>query len=619
MNVGIQRCRLVIAGLASLRLGLHKVPKDRQFYINPITLTIYQYTTTHIQVYSPCKTTRTLLTYKPTSHTTYRPPLTYPIDCESSPQQSTNITILKTDIPMIPRHHPTIINNFKDYLRTLDTWEQHLLEYFNCGNILATLSGPIVLASDGSVSDSSGSFGWVAATPTNHILATGYGIAYGLNITSFRSEAYGFLAALRFLYQAQCYYKIPLPNRNITWYCDSDSLIKRIRSNLNDINNPNRYKLADNDLEVAIIHTIPLVSTSLHPQHIRSHQHDHIPLHQLPLPQRLNRMADELASQAHTFAPPNTSHVPLITTARCQLNLHNGTITRSYKTTLHNAFTHHHTCKHICRRLHITQTTMDTIAWTEFSRAFRSLPTGNQRIIRRWIFGFLPTQRRLARYQIRPSPACPICKQHAETDIHFLICGGSQSWKESLFSPIEHICWKYNLHHSQERILTSSLSSFLNGHTPSTSIQTQLGWFATFYGIFSHAWVYSIHDDPSTGSTVLTSIIKTILAAVSTRWKMRCNKLHQTQHTKPELRVRLEHQIRALYSCHQDVLKQDRSIFSLPLTQLLEQSNSTLSAFIKQYKHIIKRSIKLQQEQTRRQHKDISTYFIRIREPRGSH
>ena len=175
------------------------------------------------------------------------------------------------------------------------------------------------------------------------------------------------------------------------------------------------------------------------------------------------------------------------------------------------------------------------------------------------------------------------------------------------------------MHHSQERILTSSLSSFLNGHTPSTSIQTQLGWFATFYGIFSHTWVYSIHDDPGTGSTILTSIIKTILSAVTIRWKMRCNKLHQTQHTKPELRVRLEHQICAIYSCERDVLQQDQSIFSLPLTQLLGQSSSTLSAFIKQYKPIIKQSIKLQQEQTQRQHKDISTYFICICEPRGSH
>ena len=579
--------------------------------------------TPHIQVYSPYKNTRTILTYKPTSRTTYRPQLTYPIDCIPSSQQSTNITIRKTDIPMIPQHNPTIINSFNDYIRTLDTWEQYLLEYFHCGSndndLLATLSGPLVLASDGSVSDSSGSYGWVLASHTNQILATGYGIAYGSKITSFRSEAYGILAVLRFLYQVQCYYKIPLPNRSITWYCDSDSLIKRIGTNLNDISNPNRYKLADNDLEVAIIHTIPLVSTSLHPQHIRSHQHDHMPLHHLPLPQRLNRMADELASRAHTSAPSNTSYVPLITIARCQLNLHYGTITRSYKTALHNAFTHQHTCKHICHRLQITQSTMDTIAWTEFSRAFRSLSTGSQRIIRRWIFGFLPTHQRLARYKLRPSPACPICQQHDETDIHFLVCGGSQSWNESLFSPIEQLCWKYTLHHSQERTLISSLRSFLNGLSPSTSIQTQLGWFATFYGIFSRAWVHSIHSDPDIGSTILTSIIKTILSAITIRWKTRCNKLHQSQDTKPELRVRLEHQIRALYSCQQDVLQQDRSIFSLPLTQILEKSSSTLSAFIKQYKPIIKRSIKLQQEQTRRQHKDISTYFIRIREPRGSH
>ena len=145
--------------------------------------------------------------------------------------------------------------------------------------------------------------------------------------------------------------------------------------------------------------TIPLVCTNMNRHHVRSHQNDHIPRHRLPLPQRLNRLADSLAADVHTENNAPTHNVPLIRPSGCQLQTRNGTITRSYTRALHEAFTYQQTLEHICRRLEIHQTTMREIAWSEFDRAFNKLTTGTQRIIRRWMFGYLPTQRRLARYK----------------------------------------------------------------------------------------------------------------------------------------------------------------------------------------------------------------------------
>ena len=158
---------------------------------------------------------------------------------------------------------------------------------------------------------------------------------------------------LRLLYRFQCYHHLPLFPRPITWYCDSESLLKRLNNNLQDIHNPNRYKLADNDLEFTIVQTIPLVSTKLHRHHIRSHQHDHLPLHKLPIPHQLNRIADSLASTVHEDSPTATNKVPLVTPAGCQLQIKKGTITRSYTRMLHNAFTYKQTSRHICNRLGI--------------------------------------------------------------------------------------------------------------------------------------------------------------------------------------------------------------------------------------------------------------------------
>ena len=331
-------------------------------------------------------------------------------------------------------------------------------------------------------------------------------------------------------------------------------------------------------------------------------------------------MADILASDAHNSPVQSTARVPLITPAKCQLHTKQGTITRSYRRTLHNLFTEQHTRRHICQRLDITTTTMSSIAWTEFHRAFRYLPTGIQRIIRRWMYGYLPTQRRLARYKISPSDLCPICNRCVETDLHFLTCGGSPSWNESLFNRLEHLCHKHNVHTSFHHKLVSDLRQYLDSNTPPASLQSDIGWYATFSGLFAQHWIQwanTLHHT-SNGSFLITQIINIILLAFSDRWKDRCHQLHQTQHKMPEHRTRLEHQVRALYTCKDNTLKQDRGIFSVPLPNLLQQSTATLKLFLSQYTPIIKQSIRLHQAQLQRQHRDIGTYFIRIGTQRGS-
>ena len=440
----------------------HKHPHRHlwEFRINPISLTIYRTIKDTTWSYSPGRNTHTQLEYHRTGSTNYCPNIAIPIDCTHSRDQFTSLIVKKSNIPSIPTLHTSHPLHFHEYINTLKYWEQQLLQTIHFQHAidkpLALLTNTIIIGSNGSVREGRGSFGWVVATPQAQILATGSGIAFGFDVTSFRSEAYGILAPLRLLYHLQCFHLFPLCHRTITWYCDSESLLKRISSNLHDTPNPTRYKLADNDLEVAIINTIPLVSTILQRQHIRSHQHDHIPIHKLPLPQRLNRMADELAASVHDESSPPTHKAPLIQPAGCQLNTRHGTITRAYTRTLHDAFTHNQTSKHICNRLGISDTNLYNIAWTEFDQAFISITPGTRRIIRRWMFGYLPTQRRLVHYKQSSSSLCPTCQQHDETDIHFLVCGGSESWQTYIISPLKHLfdqhCCRV-LHHRTTQVI----------------------------------------------------------------------------------------------------------------------------------------------------------------------
>ena len=235
------------------------------------------------------------------------------------------------------------------------------------------------------------------------------------------------------------------------------------------------------------------------------------------------------------------------------------------------------------------------------------------------MFGYLPTQRRLARYKQSPSAICPTCCQHDETDVHFLICGGSTTWQLYLFEPMERLFHKLGIHPTLESYITSQLRSFLDHGTINNSLQLEISWNAAFTGLFSTRWIEYInqHTNPPIGSTTVTKLIRLILTAVAERWNNRCHQLHQKQQPIPETKARLINQVQVLYTCQHDVLPQDRHIFAIPLTDMIQRPTAHLKGFITQYGKLIKRSIRLQQDQIKRQHRDISSYFIRIN-TRGS-
>ena len=86
----------------------------------------------------------------------------------------------------------------------VQVWEQELLQHIEILDHpdrigAAVTRGDLTLCSDGSVCNDHGTFGYVIATPNGVRLAKGRGEAPGAYPNSFRSEAYGVLATLRWL------------------------------------------------------------------------------------------------------------------------------------------------------------------------------------------------------------------------------------------------------------------------------------------------------------------------------------------------------------------------------------------------------------------------------------
>ena len=109
-------------------------------------------------------------------------------------------------------HMPGIrtTETFQDNVQSLDAWETSLLadvqfkgDPFTFTSQFNPQSPPQEEATDGSVLNQQGTFGWRISTDTGTHLVTCNGPLYGYTPTSYHAECYGLLSLLRFLLQLQ--------------------------------------------------------------------------------------------------------------------------------------------------------------------------------------------------------------------------------------------------------------------------------------------------------------------------------------------------------------------------------------------------------------------------------
>jgi hypothetical protein len=125
--------------------------------------------------------------------------------------------VITSQPQLLPTDHPQgeISHSFEEYLTTLPEWDRSLFDEIimahSCYEIIALLRNALdatpddttapysLLVSDGLAGDGSMSFGWAFSMPDGRILARCSGPAPG-HQSSFRSEGYGMLSAVRFLH-----------------------------------------------------------------------------------------------------------------------------------------------------------------------------------------------------------------------------------------------------------------------------------------------------------------------------------------------------------------------------------------------------------------------------------
>ena len=181
-----------------------------------------------------------------------------------------------------------------------EQWEYELLGYTRLTSSLDNVRmhvsrWTLITCSDGSVTNDSGSFGFVVASQDGTRLVKGHGPAPGAYPNSFRSEAYGVLATVQWLHSVSQFFPSG-PDDKVTHYMDNTSVINRIKRSLSttwDV--PNLRLLPEQDVIDEIVTTVRSIPITIEFKWVKGHQDLRTEYRRLPLPAQLNCDADHEA------------------------------------------------------------------------------------------------------------------------------------------------------------------------------------------------------------------------------------------------------------------------------------------------------------------------------------
>mmetsp|Transcript_22898 Transcript_22898/g.34712 ORF Transcript_22898/g.34712 Transcript_22898/m.34712 type:complete len:275 (+) Transcript_22898:443-1267(+) len=248
----------------------------------------------------------------------------------------------------------------------------------------------LIIASDGSVANSFGTYGWIISTQSGVRIAKSSGNVYGHRASSYRAELSGLQACLHIIYHMQTYFKssthiqaeIHIDNLSVVDLCT------HIQENLNhgqeagdplEIEFPGQIEDFRDELDLQhhytmepdwdlIINIRSILSiphfNSLKFYWIKAHQDDKNPYDRLSLPAQLNVDADALCSRIQQ-QPKDEKYqrVPLTNYCHAHLDIKDQTVTSNYKGRIRRERATQPLYNYIASRNDWNEQQMKTIDW----------------------------------------------------------------------------------------------------------------------------------------------------------------------------------------------------------------------------------------------------------------
>ena len=503
-------------------------------------------------------------------------------------------------------------------------WEQELLSHTRILCNQETLhdylmQGNYIMCSDGSVKDDRATFGFVIATRQGRRLVKGHGPAPGAYPNSFRSEAYGVLATLRWLQKELAIIGLPPthPSKLITMCLDNKSVIRRMETAASMPHPPPNWKLLpEQDVIEEISHILRSLPINIEFQWVKGHQDVSVPLHSLPLTAQLNCEADREASRYDTTGEQSAQQkvTPLPHTP-CQLYINQRSITGHIKNRIYQAVTIPELHQYLQNKFHWDDNTVKLIDWTTFAHIIKKYKNVHSTIVKH-VHDISPTGNIAHRNNPYLPQECPVCGRHLEDNSHVIQCPypSRAQWRQRTLDKLA----KYDNPDSDPvliDLLQDGLRRYHQKLEPPSEVdypaeyqqvvreQTKIGWNQIYKGRWSQKWaiLQSQHcrntrptSPQATGPKWVLSIGRLLMDQWLELWQIRNQERHGkdlAEEAEKRKKVVIK-ELTALYEFRNQVCPSEMNLFYASVEEHVRQhpSTTTLESWIDTHKDAIKAS-----------------------------
>ena len=506
---------------------------------------------------------------------------------------------------------------FAEYTEQLDPWDRHLLQdnqaldYQLITDHIDTVAR-IQIVSDGGMSNGYGSFGWAFGIDHEAILGRGEAQGQRALMQSFRSEGYGMLAALRFLYHTCKFeHKWPQDKKKISTYCDNIGLVQRIKwHGMRITTTPKNVSAPDFDIEISITKTIDQLAEHniiILPTHVKGHQDRFRKYHQLSREAQLNVDADGEATAAlHDHRKTDTYHMP--EHAKTMLYIDGKPVTSKEATMIRDKYLSKKLRHHMIKRENWQESVPDMICWEAHNRSMNKLDKTDKTRIHKFLHRCLPTNKKLNDIDKEHSAKCPACNS-IETNDHVTSCSNPRREKlrRELRSNVAKTLDKHYTHqHIKECILLGVHKLTTNDTTPidltdlsftptgkilqALEEQQAIGWLNFYRGRISSKWLDAQNDhaqqhtNQANQDTVqwASQLATTLWHGFLQIWEERKQDQHgrDTIQQHDTLRRNLLKRIDQLYAKLHQFDDEDKRFFSKPVAHWEQASNNDIQDWL---------------------------------------
>ena len=391
---------------------------------------------------------------------------------------------------------------------------------------------------------------------------------------------------------------------------------------VNKINEINQYKtMYPNSTMASEYDVLAEIRTAMHQlgssqpliDHIKGHQNEKKPWHELSHAAQMNCRADELADlYLQEYPGVDRSRVPILPTSGCQLHLANGTVTYDLKLKLTHARTVPTLRRNLCDKNSWDDAVFLDVNWTSHGQALKRL-TKHRKTLVQYVNDWLPVGKRVHKYDSKYPEWCPSCTAQVKDTYHLMTCPAMSrdNWRKECRAMIRKVLDEIDTAHPIKELMLEGLSAVL-GNRPTNTIavnpevatvaeaQAAIGWNQILKGRFSRSWA-STQDRylgsrttaRVNGSTWMIKVIETILLEWLKMWKLRNEDRHgrdmeSRRHAETKQTIR---ELELFYATHDGkVTERLQWLFTTALEVRREQNIGVTIQWLNTWKPIVERS-----------------------------